>query len=194
MNELEALSHILGRKLARALLARYGSLKQMSLCEPHEFYAIRNIDKQRLKRLEALFAVSRLVASTKLPEKLKITEPEILAAHFIPLLSNLKVEHFYLLTLNSANYLISKHLISTGILNSTLVHPREIYKKAILDSAASIILLHNHPSGDTKPSIEDEAITTRLAEVGQLVNIPLLDHLIIGDRNFFSFREGGLIS
>ena len=79
-------------------------------------------------------------------------------------------------------------------MNASLVHPREVFKAAILETAASIILLHNHPSGEVKPSLEDESITQRMVEAGQLLNIPVLDHIIIGSRNFYSFREAGLIT
>jgi DNA repair protein RadC len=100
---------------------------------------------------------------------------------------------FIILILNSANNLIRDVQISEGILNSSLVHPREVFKSAILESAASIILLHNHPSGEAEPSQEDKNITRRLLEAGKLIDIPVLDHIIIGQRKYFSFREAGLI-
>ena len=97
------------------------------------------------------------------------------------------------LLLNSANVLLKDVKISEGILNSSLVHPREVFQPAILESAASIILMHNHPSGEVNPSQEDKDITYRLIESGKMMDIPVLDHIIIGDGKYFSFREGGLI-
>ena len=99
-----------------------------------------------------------------------------------------------ILLLNSANILLRDVRISEGILNSSLVHAREVFQPAILESAASIILLHNHPSGQVKPSAEDKNITLRLAKVGKLMDIPVLDHIIIGQKQFFSFRESGLMT
>ena len=111
-----------------------------------------------------------------------------------PLLSHLKKEQFTILILNSANVLLRDIRISEGTLNASLVHPREVFKEAILESAASIILVHNHPSGEAEPSQEDKHITRRLVEAGKLLDIPVLDHIIIGYRKYFSFREAGLIS
>lgn len=86
---------------------------------------------------------------------------------------------------------IGSYIVSTGILNQSLVHPREVYKKAIVASAHKIMLMHNHPSGDTNPSREDEMITKRLVEVGKIVGIEVLDHIIIGSDDFYSFKKNG---
>lgn len=139
-----------------------------------------------------MFSISRWLASLPPGNKLKITDPEIIYQRFSPLLSHLKYEVFFVLCLNSANRLIKEIEMSRGILNSSLVHPREVFKEAILESSASIILMHNHPSGEVEPSREDRQITERLVEVGALMNIPVLDHIIIGN-NYYSFRENGLI-
>jgi len=86
-----------------------------------------------------------------------------------------------------------EYKVSEGTLNASLVHPREVFHPAIIDTAASIILVHNHPSGETNPSQEDKNITYRLVEAGKLLNIPILDHIIIGATNYFSFKEKGLL-
>ena len=98
------------------------------------------------------------------------------------------------LLLNSANTLIKDVKISEGILNSSLVHPREVFQSAVLESAASVILLHNHPSGEVIPSQEDKEITYRLIESGKMMDITVLDHIIIGQQQYFSFKEEGLIT
>ncbi len=104
-------------------------------------------------------------------------------------LVGLKKEHFYVLLLDTKNKIIKKELVSIGTLNSSLVHPREVFKSAIKESANSIILIHNHPSGDLEPSMEDKEITEKLMEAGEILNIKVLDHVIIGKDNYHSFKE-----
>ena len=100
-----------------------------------------------------------------------------------------KQENFIVLMLNSKNYIIGEHLVSKGILDASIVHPREIFKPAIKNSCSKIILVHNHPSGDSKPSEEDEETTEKLIEAGALLGIKVLDHIIIGTDNYWSWKE-----
>jgi DNA repair protein RadC len=102
-------------------------------------------------------------------------------------------ETFYLLSLNTKNGIIAIRTISIGSLNANVVHPREVFKAAILDSASSVIVAHNHPSGDPTPSREDLAITTKLVETGNIIGITLTDHVIIGDGRHYSLKESGSI-
>lgn len=102
-------------------------------------------------------------------------------------------EHFIALHLDGKNQIVCLDRVSTGSLNQTVVHPREVFKGAPLSSAASLVLVHNHPSGDPEPSREDMEITKRLREVGDLVGIKVLDHIIVGERRFTSFVEKGLL-
>jgi DNA repair protein RadC len=103
----------------------------------------------------------------------------------------LQQEHFVCIFLNTKNGVIGRETLSVGSLNATIVHPRELYRAAIKRSAASIICVHNHPSGDPTPSSEDIQLTQRLVEAGQILGIDLLDHMIIGDRKFVSMKELG---
>lgn len=103
--------------------------------------------------------------------------------------SNKSKEHFYVVTLNAAHRVIKVSLVSVGILNRTLVHPREVFKPAIVDEAAAVILCHNHPSGDLDPSSEDKSVTERLVEAGELLGISVLDHIIISKNGYYSFTE-----
>ena len=105
---------------------------------------------------------------------------------------SLAQECFCVLTLNIRNHLIRKHLVSLGTLNQSLVHPREVFRPAIQDGAAGIIIAHNHPSGDPSPSTDDIAITRKLIEAGGVLDIEVLDHVIIGGDTCFSIREHGL--
>ncbi len=102
-------------------------------------------------------------------------------------------ELFLALNLSTANNITSIHVISIGSLNQSIVHPRECFKTAMLSNADSVIFAHNHPSGEVIPSSEDKQITTKLKECGQLLNIRVLDHVIVGDTGYFSFQENALL-
>lgn len=123
----------------------------------------------------------------------KITRPEVLADVFIERLGHEQKEYFYTVLLNTKHEIIGDHRISEGSLNSTIVHPREVYKLAVKKSAHAIIFVHNHPSGDTKPSREDVIMTERLVEAGKILGIEALDHLIIGGDDFLSLKREGLM-
>lgn len=103
-------------------------------------------------------------------------------------------EHFVVLLLDTKHHVIGIHTVSIGNLNSSLVHPREVFKAAILGNAAAIILGHNHPSGDPTPSFEDKELTKRLKAAGELLGIPVLDHIVIGDDTHVSFQQMGLMA
>jgi DNA repair protein RadC len=122
----------------------------------------------------------------------KLTSPEEIETHLQDM-RDLAQETFVTLTFNTKNQLIARHLISLGTLNSTLVHPREVFRPAITDGAANIVVAHNHPSGDPSPSAEDIRITRKLIEAGRHIEIAVLDHLIIGSKDFLSLRESGLV-
>ena len=108
-------------------------------------------------------------------------------------LGSRSAEVFLALAMNTKNHVVAILPVSQGSLNASIVHPRELFQRAILSNCASLILAHNHPSGDSSPSPEDIALTRRLIEAGQLLDIPILDHLILGYGNFYSFKEHGLI-
>ena len=108
-------------------------------------------------------------------------------------MANYDREKFFVLTLDSKNKLIGSHEVSTGSLTCSVTHPREVYKAAILDSACSIILVHNHPSGDPTPSLEDRSCTDRLVKAGHILGIRVLDHIVIGLEEYFSFADAGLL-
>jgi len=115
------------------------------------------------------------------------------AAPFLEDMRDLAQEAFCVLTLNTKNRVIRRHLVSLGTVNSTLLHPREVFRPAITDGAASIIVAHCHPSGDSSPSAEDIRITRKLIEAGKTIEIPVIDHLIVGDGLPLSLRESGLV-
>lgn len=145
-----------------------------------------------LSKASKIIAALELAFRLNLRKTMKVevvNSPEIVANLFMYELKNKLKENFYILLLNTKNGIISRELISQGTLNGSLIHPREVFKPAIKKSANSIILVHNHPSGNTKPSEDDILITNRLVKAGNILGIKVLDHLIIGDGDFFSFKE-----
>lgn len=108
-------------------------------------------------------------------------------------MAKLDREHFVVLHLDGRNRVIAQETISIGSLNQSIAHPREVFKGAVLNSSAAIIAVHNHPSGDPVPSIDDKNITRRLKDAGDILGISLLDHVIVGSNKYFSFNEGGLL-
>ena len=128
-----------------------------------------------------------------LVENKKVTSPKEVYKIIAEYLKGVDREHLVLITLDTKNVITSITTISIGSLNTSIVHPREVFKTAILSNAASIILAHNHPSGDSTPSKEDINITDRIKESGKILGIDLLDHLIIGDDSYISLKEKGIL-
>ncbi len=152
------------------------------------------IGNDKAATLIAAFEISRrILFQSKWFSDKKITSPKDIAEIFIPILKDELKEKFIVVCLNSANKIIKMETISIGSLNSSIVHPREIFKAAIENSSASIILIHNHPSGNPEPSNEDVEITKKLLESGKILDIPVFDHLIIAGNSYTSFIERRLI-
>jgi len=181
-------------QIAYDLVARYGNLASLSTKSHSELIKTNGIKKNKAATLVAAFEIGKRIAvQSKWFSDKKITSPEDIANIFIPLLKDELNEHFYVVCLNSANKIIRLELVSTGSLDSSIVHPREVFKIAIENSAKSIIFVHNHPSGNSEPSNEDIAITKKLIEASKLMEIPVFDHLIIAENSFTSFVQRRLI-
>ncbi|MDO5707416.1 MAG: DNA repair protein RadC [Andreesenia angusta] len=157
-----------------------------------ELKEVKGIGDAKAAQIIASLELGRRANSARF-KKMKITNPTDLSDYFINEMAYLKREYFNIVMLDNKNFIIEIHTVSIGSLNSTIVHPREVYKNAIRRSSASIILVHNHPSGDTNPSKEDIAITERLVECGNILGIKVLDHIIVGENGYFSFKEQNLI-
>lgn len=125
--------------------------------------------------------------------KIRVTSPSIAANYVLSEMSVLEQEHFRIMTLNTKKEINFIREISKGTINMTIVHSREVFRSAISDNAHSIILLHNHPTGDPSPSKEDVGLTKNLIEASKIIGIDILDHIIIGDNRYFSFLEEGLL-
>ncbi|MFA3782979.1 DNA repair protein RadC [Melioribacteraceae bacterium 4301-Me] len=202
LNDAELLAIILrtGTKgksvitLAYEVLAKFGNLNLLFSQTLESIKRIPGIGKDKAATLIAAFELSRRVDFQKKWESnKKIKSPQDIAEIFIPKLRDEMKEFFYVVCLNSANSIIKSEKISEGTLNSSLVHPREVFKVAIDNRSANIILIHNHPSGNLEPSNEDIKITKNIVEAGKILNIGVYDHLIIAGNNYLSFVEKRLI-
>jgi len=179
--------------LAGRILNECGSLQGLVDMSINELMAIRGIGPAKAIQLKAGIELGLRLSKSR-SDKLRIVrKPADAAEAVMEELRYLKKEHFMCLFLNTKNHIIAQETLSVGTLNASLVHPREVFRAAIKCSSASIICVHNHPSGDPTPSPEDVTLTKRLQEAGELVGIELLDHLVIGDNRYISLKEQGLM-
>jgi len=156
-----------------------------------ELMKIKGIGLAKASTIQASFELNKRINSGKLPIK-KVKNSSDIAKYYMEKMKDLKKEHLIAVFLDSKNKIIKDEVISIGTLDSSLVHPREVFKEAIKNSASSMILIHNHPSGDPTPSEEDLEITRKMMEVGEELEINVLDHVIIGDNNWWSWKERAL--
>ncbi|MHB9132865.1 MAG: RadC family protein [Armatimonadota bacterium] len=180
-------------QLAQQLLSRFGGLRELAAATIQELSQVNGIGLAKACQLKAAFELGIRVARENGGLKPIIQSPQDAANLVMEVLRYEKQEHFRILFLDTRNQVIGEKEISVGSLNASIVHPRETFKAAISHSAAAIILVHNHPSGDPTPSKEDLALTARMVQAGELVGIPVLDHLVIGDGQFVSLKERGLM-
>ncbi len=181
-------------QVAQELINDYGNLAVLSSRSVSMLTRTKGIGNDKAATLLAAFELSRRIQiQSKWFSEKKITSPQDVADIFIPLLRDELREHFCVVCLSSANKIIRYEVISVGNLNSSVVHPREIFKVAIDNNSASIILIHNHPSGNPEPSNEDISITKKVVESGKIMDIPVFDHIIIAGNGFTSFVEKRLI-
>ena len=174
-------------EMSNRLINEYG-LDKLSDLALNELQEIKGIGFAKACQIIALFEFNKRHAISKRDEK-PIKCAKDVYEYALPLLSGKDKEHFMILHLDSKNRVIKDEIISIGILNASLVHPREVFKSAIKESANAIVLVHNHPSGDYTPSQEDKEITERLFKAGEVLNIKVLDHVIIGKEGYWSWKE-----
>lgn len=181
-------------ELAMEILKKYENLAILAQVSMPALTKFNGLKENKAIMLAAVFEISRRILSQKnFQLDKKITSPKEIADIFIPLLRDRLKEVFIVICLNSANKIIKYEEISVGNLNSSIVHPREIFKLAVENSSANIIILHNHPSGNSEPSSEDIAITKRIVEAGKLMDIQVFDHIIVAGTGYLSFVEKRLI-
>jgi len=179
--------------MARDLLSRYGSLSGLAGCGVAELGAIRGVGPVKAVRLAATFEITRRLRSRNGHGRVVLGSPEQVFARYGPLMEDLKKEVFRVALLDAQNGLLRDAVVSEGTLSASLVHPREVFKPAILESAASLILLHNHPSGDPTPSRGDILMTREIAAAAKALKIEVHDHLVIGRGKHASFKALGLL-
>ena len=193
----ELLALILGRGVkgesvwitAQNLVAKFGSLNNIAHASIAELSQIKGIGIAKATQIKAAIELSKRMENAQAqPSQKKIKCPEDVIEAVKSKLKGKKKEHFVVLSLDTRNHPIDIQVTSIGSLNSSIVHPREVFKEAISSCAASVILVHNHPSGDPEPSEEDIKLTKRLVEVGEILGIEVLDHIIVCDRNYLSMK------
>ncbi len=173
--------------MSNRLLSKYG-VGKLSSCSLKELQEIRGIGKAKASQILALFEFNKRHDIAKQNGK-PIKSAKDVYEYAFSKLSGADKEHFIILHLDTRNRVIKDEVVSIGTLNSSLIHPREVFKSAIKESANAVILVHNHPSGDTEPSQEDHEITERLFDAGELLSIKVLDHVIVGKEGYYSFND-----
>ncbi len=177
--------------LAADLLGRTSGLSELSRASVAEIACTPGVGPAKAASIVAAFELGRRVASRQLHPGAPVRCPSDVDRHFRERLRGARQEQFLLLLLDGRQRLIREVAVSMGTLTASLVHPREVFRPALRDSAASVVLVHNHPSGDPTPSTEDHEITRRLVRVGSLLGIPVVDHIVIAESGFTSLREQG---
>lgn len=178
---------------ASLLASGGGSLRRLAARPPAELLQQPGVGPAKAARLAAAFELAVRLGREARPPATRVREPEDVVRLFVDRLRDLPVEEFHLLALGSQSQVIRDVLVTRGLLDSSLVHPREVFRPAIAEAAAGIIVVHNHPSGDPTPSAEDRSVTRQLVAAGQLLDVPLYDHVIIAGDRFVSFATLGLL-
>lgn len=173
--------------MSNRLIKEY-SIERLFDCSLKELQEIKGIGPNKAIQILALAELGKRYSTSKVPVK-KISSPNDVFSYFHNRLKNEKQENFYILILDNQNKIIKEELITKGILDSAILHPREVFRPAIKNSASKIILIHNHPSGNCEPSPEDLSITKQLIEAGKLLGIEILDHVIIGRDSHWDFSN-----
>jgi DNA repair protein RadC len=196
LNSQELLAIILGRGIkgesvlstSQTLLKRFGGLKDLAQASVATLTKTKGIGLAKAAQIIAAFEIGKRIETSEKTPQAKIKNPEDVISAVDKKLKGKKKEYFLVLLLDTRNRITDILTISIGSLDSSIVHPREVFKEAISASAASVIFVHNHPSGDTEPSEDDIKLTRRLVEVGEILGIEVLDHIIICDNNYLSMK------
>ncbi len=183
-------------ELARELLVRFSSLKEIEAASEAEFSGIKGIGSAKVAQLKAAFELGRRLLQSENYAALQnpsFKNSEEVFEYFRPKFYGLKKERFLCALLDAKNRVFKETIVSEGTLTSSPVHPREVFREAIKEAAAAVLFVHNHPSGDPNPSRDDISITKRLVETGKVIGINVLDHVVISDGKYLSLKEKGYI-
>jgi len=179
---------------AQKLLSHFGNLQNVARASIEELGGIKGIGIAKATQIKAAFELGRRLEDPDYyTSENPVQSPEQAYKSVQAKLKGKKKEHFYILCLDTRNRVCTKKQVSVGNLDSSIVHPREVFKDAVSSLAASVIFVHNHPSGELEPSSEDISLTKRLVEAGELLGIPVLDHIIVSDRGYTSLKSRNLI-
>ena len=199
---LDLLSHVLShgngsesaRKASGRLLSYFGSVQDLAHATLEEIRRAGKISEQQAEFVFCALELGKQVCSIPLKPGERFSNSRELFQRYRARFFAAQKEHFFSLHLNSKNQLIREVLISIGSLSTSVVHPREVFAPAVRDSSAALVFLHNHPSGDPAPSREDKECTQRLIHAGQILGIRVLDHIVMGHSDYFSFADAGLLN
>lgn len=183
-------------ELAMEIIRHYGDLKAIAGATVHELCSVKGIGLAKAAQIKAAIEIGKRAIAHPMNNKRRVLSSRDVYdvyRHYTQYFHGIKKEIFRLLMLDGKNRIFADHVVSEGCLTSSIVHPREVYIQAIKNSAASVIFLHNHPSGDPAPSPEDIEITKRLVAAGDLLGIKVLDHIIMGEGEYLSFADKGLL-
>lgn len=179
-------------EMAQQLLGKFQNLSSLANANESELTGVPGVGPQTAAALQAALELGRRLMNEALPDKRQIRSPSDAASILLPMLSHREQENFVVLYLNTRNCVTSKEILYKGSLNTSVVRPAEVFRSAIRRNCAAIIVSHNHPSGNPDPSPEDVALTRRLIEAGELLQVELLDHVVIGNTSYMSMRERNL--
>jgi len=179
--------------LAKELIHKFSILKNLLLADFWDIKDLPGMGDSKAASIKAMMEICKRINNPTDETHTTIDEPKDVFNFIKKDLIHKDKEYLYLLSLSSRGKLLKKSLITIGTLNETLIHPREIYKQALINKACEIILVHNHPSQDPKPSLEDIQVTQRIFHAGLILGIPLLDHVIVTDDTFFSIKQNNLL-
>jgi DNA repair protein RadC len=179
--------------LANRLLEYVGGLHGLTRIEAADLHSVPGIGRARAAQVLAAVELGRRTLVRASDDRPRLNTPRALAAHLLPLYGAKPVEQFGIVMLDTRHRVIRTKIVSVGSLDTTVVHPREVFREAALAAAAAIVLFHNHPSGDPTPSPDDLLLTARLVSAGEVMGIDVVDHLILADQRYYSLVESGRI-
>lgn len=179
--------------VASRILRASGGLSGLPRMTRADWTAASGVGPAKRASLGAALELARRLAGRRLEPGAPIRSPEDVFQHFHPQLRHLQQERFYVILLDGRHRVLRHELVSQGTLTASLVHPREVFRPALRESAAALVLVHNHPSGDPTPSREDHEVTERLSRAGELLGVAVIDHVVVAEQGYCSLRETGAL-
>jgi DNA repair protein RadC len=177
--------------LANELLERFGGLRGLTRAAGDDLRLVHGVGQARAAQVLAAVELGRRTLVREAADRPRLATPRQIAALLLPQYGGRAVEHFGIVMLDTKHRMLRVRVISVGCLDSTVVHPREVFREAAAAAAAAIVLFHNHPSGDPLPSADDLALTARMMKAGAIMGIDVLDHVILADQRYYSLAESG---